>query len=101
MNKMRITIYGSNFGEYHTDDGKSGIFANVQTLTDYISDGNKCGCSLGKTAVDTANGFAVSKQIQMELEAKKSPVDFVATFGLGVSQGKTTMLIKSVEVPKP
>lgn len=100
MNKMRITIYGSNFGDYETEDGQKGIFANVHTLTDYASNGNKCGCSLGKTNVDTSNDFAVSKQIQMELEAKKSPVDFIASFGLGVSQGKTTMLIKAVEIPK-
>lgn len=100
MNKMLVKIYASNFGPYETEDGKSGIFANVMTLTDFVSDGNKCGCSLGKTAVDTSNDFAVSKQIQMELEAKRGPVDLVVSFGLGLSQGKTTMLIKSVEVPK-
>lgn len=100
MNKMLITIYGCNYGDYETDDGKKGIFANVFTLTDYVSEGNKCGCSLGKTAVDTSNNFAVSKAIQKELETKRGPVDLVATFGLGVSQGKTTMLIKGIELPK-
>ncbi len=100
MNKMPIRIYNCNFGPYQTEDGKEGVFANVQQLSDFTSDGNKAGCFFGKTNVDTSNDFALSKQILMELNASQGPVDVIATFGNAVSGGKTVMLIKGIEVVK-
>lgn len=100
MNKMKVTILNANYGPYETDDGSKGIFANCQTISDFSESGNKCGLQVGKTPVDTANDFAVSKQIEAELKAKQSSIDVLATFGLGVSQGKTTLLIKAIEIPK-
>lgn len=100
MNKMPIRIYNGNFGHYSTDDGKEGIYANVQSLTDFVSDGNKAGCFFGKINVDTSNDFAVSKQILMELNAAQGYIDVIATFGHAVSAGKTVMLIKGIEMAK-
>lgn len=100
MNKMQIRIFNGNFGPYKTDDGAEGIFANVQTLADYVSVGNKSGCFFGKCNVDTSNDFAVSKQIQLELDNAQAPIDVIARFGNAVSQGKTVMLIKGIEVVK-
>jgi hypothetical protein len=100
MNKMKVTILNANYGPYETEDGNKGIFANCQTISDYAENGNKNGLQVGKTPVDTSNDFAVSKQIEAELRAKQGSIDVFATFGLGVSQGKTTLLIKSIEIPK-
>ncbi|NOI26349.1 hypothetical protein [Vibrio mediterranei] len=100
MNKMPMTIYNCNFGEFKTDDGNEGVFANVQQLADFTSTDNKAGCFFGKTNVDTSNNFALSKQILMELNAAQAPIDVIATFGNAVSAGKTVMLIKGIEMVK-
>lgn len=100
MNKMPMRIYNCNFGPFETEDGKQGVFANVQTLSDFSSDGNKAGRFFGKTNVDTSNDFALSKQILMELNAAGDHIDVIATFGNAVSAGKTVMLIKAIEMTR-
>ena len=69
MNKIPMRIYNCT-GPFETEDGKTGLFANVQTLSDFSSDGNKAGRFFGKTNVDPSNDFALSKQILMELTAQ-------------------------------
>lgn len=98
--KIPMTIFNSNFGTMTTEDNKEIRFANVQVLSDFAQDGDKVGCQVGKVAVVQDNNFALSKRINVELAAKKGPIDVMATVGMAVSNGKSAFTLKDFDIVK-
>lgn len=101
MNKMPLTIFNSNFGTMEDENGGSPMqWANCQTIGDFQENGDKVGCQIGKISVLTDNNFALSKRLNIELKAKKAPLEVLASLGMGVSNGKSTFILKDFEISK-
>ncbi|ELE6596800.1 hypothetical protein [Vibrio parahaemolyticus] len=101
MNAIPITIFNSNFGTMEPEDGGSPMqWANCQTIGDYQENGDKVGCQIGKMSVNIDNHFALSKRLNAELREAKGPIEVMAQVGMGVSNGKSTFILKDFEIVK-
>lgn len=100
-NKIPMTIFNSNFGTMDDENGGAPMqWANCQTIGEFQVNGDKVGCQIGKMSVVVDNHFALSKRLNAELKDKQAPLDVMAVVGMGVSNSKSTFILKDFEVAK-